>query len=201
MIDLILFFKNIFTLSKVKIRTDVKKIWLGRVKRSHIKISGKNEIYLGKNTIIKEANIGIKGENNKIIFEDNCSLRGVIVRFNANNSILKIGNGTTTEGVTIVMGDGNIIIRENCMFSKNIEIRNTDSHKIIFKDGKINKNRDIKIGNNVWVGLRSLILKGSEIGENSIIGAGSVVTGAFEKNSIIVGSPAKRVKEILRWER
>lgn len=201
MIDLKIFFKNIFTLSKVKIKIEVKKTWLGKVKKSYIKISGKNELYFGKNAEIKEANIAIKGNNNKIIFEDDCKLRGLIIKFNANNSILKIGKRTTTENVKIVMGDGKIIIGENCMFSKEIEIRNLDSHTIVFQDGKINKNKDIIIGNHVWVGLRSLILKGSKIEENSIIGAGSVVAGKFEKNSIIVGNPAKKVKEILKWER
>lgn len=201
MIDLKLFLINIFTLSKVKIKSNVKKVWLGKIKKSHIKISGENEIYLGKNTIIRESDIGIKGNNNKIIFEENCRLRGLTLKFNANNSILKIGKGTTTEDVKIIMGDGNITIGENCMFSKNIEIRNTDSHKIIFKNGEVNRNKDIKIEDNVWIGLRVLILKGSEIKENSIIGAGSVVTGIFEKNSIIVGNPARKVKEILKWER
>lgn len=201
MVDLVLFLKNIFTLSKVKIKTEVKKTWLGKVKKSYIRISGNNEVYFGKNAIIKESSVGIKGSNTKIIIEDECKLRGIDISINANNSIFKIGRGTTTEEVKIVMGDGNIIIGEDCMFSKEIEIRNLDSHTIVFQDGKMNKNKDIIIGNHVWVGLKSLILKGSIIEENSIVGAGSVVAGKFEKNSVIVGNPAKKVKEIQNWER
>lgn len=54
--------------------------------------------------------------------------------------------------------------------------------------------KPIKIGNNVWVGTRVIILPGVEIGDNTIIGAGAVVTKSFPKDCIIGGNPAKILK-------
>jgi len=51
----------------------------------------------------------------------------------------------------------------------------------------------IKIGNNVFIGSSSIILLNTTIGDNCIIGAGSVVRGNFPDNSVIMGNPAKKV--------
>lgn len=53
----------------------------------------------------------------------------------------------------------------------------------------------IKIGNDVWIGARVLILDGITIGDGAIIGAGAVVTKDVEPYSIVVGIPAKKVRK------
>lgn len=50
---------------------------------------------------------------------------------------------------------------------------------------------EIKIGNNVFIGINCTILPNTEIGNNCIVGAGSVVRGKFQDNTVIVGNPAK----------
>lgn len=54
--------------------------------------------------------------------------------------------------------------------------------------------KPVKVGNNVWIGTRVIIMPGVTIGNNCIIGAGSVVTKSFADNSIIAGVPAKKIK-------
>ena len=51
----------------------------------------------------------------------------------------------------------------------------------------------LKIGNNVFSGMYAIILKGTTIGDNVIIGAGSVVNGRVESNSVYAGVPAKKM--------
>ena len=54
----------------------------------------------------------------------------------------------------------------------------------------------IIIGKNSFIGARAMVLPGVEIGENTLIGAGSVVTKSFGENIIVVGNPAKQLREL-----
>ena len=56
--------------------------------------------------------------------------------------------------------------------------------------------RPIEIGENVFIGCNCLILKGSKIGDNTTIGAGSVVTGNIPQNCVAAGNPAKVIKKL-----
>lgn len=89
------------------------------------------------------------------------------------------------------------------MFSKDIVFRTGDSHSIVDENGiRINLSKDISIGNHVWVGNMVIVTKGAFVGDNCILGTGSIVTKAFrESNVILAGSPARIVKERINWLR
>lgn len=59
--------------------------------------------------------------------------------------------------------------------------------------------REVKIGNNCFIGQNSFIKPGTVIGDNCIIGAGSVVSGTIPDNSIVVGNPAVVIKKTDEW--
>lgn len=54
----------------------------------------------------------------------------------------------------------------------------------------------ITIGSDVWIGAGAIILNGITVGNGAIVGAGSVVTKDVESYTIVVGNPAKKIKEI-----
>lgn len=56
--------------------------------------------------------------------------------------------------------------------------------------------KGVKIGNNVFIGMRTIILPGTTIGDNTIIGAGSVVKGNIPSGVIVAGNPARVIKNI-----
>lgn len=57
--------------------------------------------------------------------------------------------------------------------------------------------KDVKIGENCWIGMNTTILPGVELGTHTIVGAGSVVTKSFPQgNCVIAGNPAKIIKEL-----
>lgn len=94
-----------------------------------------------------------------------------------------------------------ICFGDRCLLSWNILIMDTDAHPVYDQDNqRINEDAPIKIGNKVWIGCRSTILKGAEIADGCIVGANSFVNKKFnQKNCVIAGNPAKIVKENVQW--
>lgn len=67
-----------------------------------------------------------------------------------------------------------------------------------FKDiTKSAEGKDIVIGEKCWIGMNCVILPGVKLGNNTIVGAGSIVTKSFEEgNCVIAGNPAKKIKNL-----
>lgn len=89
------------------------------------------------------------------------------------------------------------------MLAYDIDIRTGDSHGIYDQSGsRINKAEDVIIRKHVWIAAHTIILKGVVIGEGSIVGTGAVVSkGIYPSHSIVVGNPAKIVREGICWTR
>ncbi len=77
----------------------------------------------------------------------------------------------------------------------------TDFHQITDKDNVVlNENREVCLGNKVWIGCRSLVLKGTCIGNHCVIGANSFLNKAFEGDHLMIGgNPAKILKQGVDW--
>lgn len=101
-------------------------------------------------------------------------------------------------GVRISSGS-RITIGDNCMMASGVYITDADWHGIYDRAG-FGKALPVSISDNVWIGDRAMICKGVSIGENSIIGAGSVVVNPVPANVIAAGNPA-RVLRVLDPER
>lgn len=113
---------------------------------------------------------------------------------------LIIGRNLGISGSTI-NATNEIIIGDNVTIGSGCIISDTDSHSIYKKDRRNNTydncvSRPIHIGNDVFIGARSIILKGVTIGDGAVIGAGSVVVKDVPENTVVAGNPAKIVKVI-----
>ena len=178
---------------------------VGKLRKNKIKISGNNNIlYIGKNSLLRDSNIFIKGNNNILYIGDNCVVNNTSIILDNEGAEIRIGNKTSIAKAQIVsLEPYNIEIGEDCMLSYDIEIRNTDSHKIYDKNTnkRINEGNGVSIGNHVWLGMRAIILKGVTIEDNSIVAGGSIVTKDVKVNTIVSGNPAKQIKENVYWTR
>lgn len=123
------------------------------------------------------------------------------------NNVVEIGAYTTTGDVSFLLGcaeNTKVTLGKDCMLSYDIIIRPNDGHTIYDKCTKEVKNysKNVVIGDHVWIGARVMILKGSVIPSNSIIGTCSLVNKEFkEENTIIAGAPAKIIKTDINWDR
>lgn len=95
-----------------------------------------------------------------------------------------------------------IMFGDDCVLGWNINIRDTDGHKIMSEDGMlINPPKDVVIGNHVWIGQDVSILKGSVIPDNSVLAMKGLIAGRFsEENTIIGGFPATVIKRNVNWK-
>jgi carbonic anhydrase/acetyltransferase-like protein (isoleucine patch superfamily) len=81
------------------------------------------------------------------------------------------------------------------MIASNTYITDSDWHDI-YNRISIGKTAPIRIQDNVWIGDSAIICKGVTIGENSIVGAGSVVVDSVPANCVAAGNPARIVKQL-----
>lgn len=92
-----------------------------------------------------------------------------------------------------------ISIGEYCKITSGVVILQHDYSRSVLrrKYGEIiGESKKTIIGNNCFIGMNSIILMGSQIGNNVIVGAGSVVSGKFPDNVIIAGNPARIIKNL-----
>ncbi|BFQ95201.1 acyltransferase [Enterococcus cecorum] len=110
-------------------------------------------------------------------------------------AICKIGRNTSVNCNNMIACRERIIIGNDVQFSPNVQIYDHDHDFRAeggVKAGKY-KTGSIEIGNNVWIGANTIILRGTKIGDNAVIAAGSIVKGEVPTGAVIV---QKRVSEI-----
>lgn len=95
------------------------------------------------------------------------------------------------DGNKVKFGD-NVFIAPNCSFY-------TAGHPLDVKSRNegLEYAKSIEIGNNVWIGGNVVVLPGVKIGDNTVIGAGSVVTKDIPSNCVAVGNPCRVIKKII----
>ena len=198
--------------SNIKISGTGNKVDINTLSKLGVKLilnGDNNEIHITNDSkISKNLNIIINGSNNKI------TLGKIIIAQNLNiiigfptcltkNAYIKIGDKSKFVKTEIMLleNDSTLNIGEDCLFSENILIHLSDTHSIFDLEGNLlNYGGHVEIGDRVWCGRDSKILKKSTILNDCIIGGSSVVTSQFkEPHCIIAGNPAKIVKRGITW--
>lgn len=148
-------------------------------------------------------------ENSIIQVGNHCLIEGLLTTYTPNSKII-LGDKVFIGKNTLLGSANSIEIGNHVLISFDCVIQDSDTHHInplLRRDDTTNwiqgkKNwenlptKPIKIGNDVWIGARSIILKGITIGDGAIIGAGSVVTKNVEPYTIVAGNPAQFIKLI-----
>ena len=123
---------------------------------------------------------------------------GTKISIGKGGTLILGGNFTITGGSEIICHK-EITFGEKCLLSWDILIMDTDFHHVINVEEKtINPTKPITIGNHVWIGCRSTILKGVSIADNTIISANSTITRNILESNCVIGGHGKSVEIIKR---
>lgn len=153
-----------------------------------------NIIELDRGVICRRVLFHISGNNNLIKLHDNAYLSGCELWIEGNNCKIEIGEKVciTHHSHLAVTEDGSeITIGNNSGCSSYVQMRTGDSHPIYDSKGnRVNKAGSIHIGEKCWIGQGARILKRVTLGDNVIVGTGSVVISSFDSNVTVMGYPA-----------
>ena len=131
-----------------------------------------------------------------------CHLGALFVHAAAGAHV-EIGDGSGLNGaVRILLHEpGRVVIGPGALIADGVDIMNSDMHPILDRQTgeRVNPAVDVEIGERVWIGQRSLVLKGAQIGHDAVIGAGSVVVGVVPAHCVAAGNPARVVRTGIRW--
>lgn len=124
-----------------------------------------------------------------------------ILRTKAAGAIIELGDDVGVTGGAIVAAH-RVTIGYGSMLGANVLITDTDFHPIDSADRRYAPRPEsvpkdaVRIGRNVFIGTGCIVLKGVSIGDNSVVGAGSVVSSSIPANSIAAGVPARVLRAI-----
>jgi acetyltransferase-like isoleucine patch superfamily enzyme len=187
---------------------------------------GDNRIVMSSAPKHRSINLSLEHASNCLVLIDDFAEFNINLSFRGSNHILVlgavssmwldfifygsscgtfVGSGTTcNSGIIFSFGDSNSIqIGDDCMLANAIDIRNSDGHAIVDLDNanRINRESPIIIGPHVWLGERSVIRKGVEIGAGSILGGNSIATKSLPPRSAAAGAPATVIRSNVSWTR
>lgn len=157
----------------------------------------KEIVFLGKRvTIVHEGGGGriVTGRGCRIA--DNCFLNV------GRDGLISIGTRTVVGPNTRIMANTSVRIGTRCMISWNCSIFDSLGHRMwLESQDEAEIEAPITIGDDVWIGPHSIIMKGVAIGNNCVVGAGSVVRRSVPPNSLVYGNPTRLAGKVNRWER
>jgi acetyltransferase-like isoleucine patch superfamily enzyme len=105
---------------------------------------------------------------------------------------IRIGNDCGFSG-TVIAAFRSIVLGDHVTCGANTLITDSNWHP---EDPRSGTPAPVRIGNNVWLGVNTTVLKGVTVGENAVIGAGSIITSDIPANVIAAGNPCRVIKDL-----
>lgn len=175
------------------------RVWLYRLLSDNKNIVGRVKclqptVFLGKGKIEFGKNNVLGYNPSPFFYSGSCH-----VESRADDATIVVGdNNHINNNFVVIAEHGKVEIGSDCLIGVGVSIFNSDFHPIRIADRHkvTQRSRDVRIGDNVFIGNDVTILKGVTIGDNAVIANGSVVREDVLPNTIVMGNPAKFYKKI-----
>lgn len=185
----------------IRLRDEYYKYKLGRNKLSL-------KLKLGSPVKVNWKGVGVE-KNCRLMIDSGSIVRGAL-HCQKEQATLKIGKNSFVGSMSTIVSSEFVSIGDSVLISHDCYITDTDGHSLDadircldipnrwkgFKNWDVVESEMIDIRDNVWIGPKSIILKGVVVGEGSVVCAGSVVTREVPANVVVAGIPAKVIKEL-----
>lgn len=122
----------------------------------------------------------------------------ILLQARRQDSHLLIGSRNVFSNNVSVIATKKISVGDSCKFGDQVCIFDSDFHQIVpyLREATPGPSEPVYIGNNVWLGSRVMVMKGVTIGENTVIGAMSLVITPIPSNCVAGGNPAKVIRHV-----
>ncbi len=164
----------------------------GAFLKSKLETSGSIKSY-GR-TIIRKKNGIISIGNRSCLYPDVKLVAVSMVK--GKKAVLRIGDHSSIGDRTQIQCRESVTIGNYVLIAWDVNILEHDFHT---PGGGKAVSKPIVIENDVWIGARSIILKGVTVGQGAIIGAGAVVTKDIPPFTFAAGNPARNIKQVASW--
>jgi acetyltransferase-like isoleucine patch superfamily enzyme len=169
-------------------------------------LGDRNRVVIGAGSKLYNVKFYLRGSDHRVEIGPNCRVtrRGVFW-IEDDGCQLTVGERTSMVEVEIAVTEpgSRVIVGADCMFANDIDVRSGDSHPILDATSgqRLNPAGDVVIEDHVWVAAHAVILKGVNLGRDSVVAAGAVVTRSCGPGSLLAGNPARIVKTGITWKR
>jgi len=187
--------------NQIEIAKDVRIIGNSTIT---IRKGDNNRITIGSHGKFNKLKIDVNGNHNQVTIAEHVKFSGQLLVV-GNHLHIHIGDHTTAVDCYILARDKSVTIGKSCMISRGIEIRATDVHKVYDIDTNVRVNKahsDVILGDHIWIAANVTISKNVSIADGCIIAAGAFVNKSVTMpNSMVAGTPARTIRQNVRWER
>ena len=151
-------------------------------------------LFVGPGEIVLGEGVQFGWKNSPLFYSGYCH-----VEVSNADARIEVGDRTEFNNNLMLKSEGEgIRIGSDCLFGAEVQIFDSDFHQLdpAHRVGGTPKTAAVEIGDNVFAGMGVKILKGVTIGDDSVIGAGSVVTSSIPAGVIAAGNPARVIREL-----
>ena len=158
--------------------------------------------YFGKNSVLYKP-LCIKGKEDITIGDNTTILNGVRIQtyncITGGNAKIKFGNNCYIGYNNSFLAGEDIVIEDSVLLASNILI-SSENHSMDPENDRYYMDQPLKcspirVGEGTWIGEKVCVLSGVNIGKKCVVGAGSIVTSSIPDYSIVVGNPARIIKQ------
>jgi len=175
----------------------IKSEWIFKhsFQKKFASMAGRPMVWGIWNVVVYGPNIHI-GKNCTIAGANGSQTNLTSISFGGHEGNIKIGNNVLVMSGARISSANEIIIGDDCMLANFCYIMDADWHDIYDRTSSPGKSAPVVLEKGVWIGDSAIVCKGVRIGENSVVGAGSVVRKDVPPNVVVIGNPAKVVKKL-----